>query len=201
MSLSRTVNGLGPTPSTPFGEVIGSLLYEFRWLAADTWMLTWRMLMHYRRNPELLASTTLSPIMFPAVIQLRLWWRNRRQQGIRLHRLSRARRHHPEQHLHRHASRSRSCRRHEQGSDRPIPIPPNGAFRLNGRTRLGDYHRCVHHRLRHPRIRARHRHAFPWRILASIRLTFPRRRISVSGSHGYPHSSGCGSAASKPHRR
>ena len=27
-------------------------------------MLTWRMLMHYRRNPEMLASTTLSPIMF-----------------------------------------------------------------------------------------------------------------------------------------
>ena len=27
-------------------------------------MLTWRMLMHYRRNPEMLASITLSPIMF-----------------------------------------------------------------------------------------------------------------------------------------
>ena len=38
--------------------------YEFRWVIIDTWMLTWRMLMHYRRNPEMLASITISPVMF-----------------------------------------------------------------------------------------------------------------------------------------
>ena len=45
-------------------EAVSSFAYEFRWLAADTWMLAWRMLLHYRRAPELLVSTVLSPIMF-----------------------------------------------------------------------------------------------------------------------------------------
>ncbi len=51
-------------PTTPMREAIGSLLYEFRWLAADTAMMTWRNLMHYRRNPETLASTIAGPVMF-----------------------------------------------------------------------------------------------------------------------------------------
>ena len=45
-------------------EAVSSIAYEFRWLAADTWMLAWRMLMHYRRTPEMLASAVFSPIMF-----------------------------------------------------------------------------------------------------------------------------------------
>ena len=49
---------------SPVREAIGSVLYEFRWLATDTWMLAWRMLMHYRRHPEMLASTAFGPIMF-----------------------------------------------------------------------------------------------------------------------------------------
>ena len=45
-------------------EAASSLAYEFRWLAADTWLMAWRMLMHYRRAPEMLASAVFSPIMF-----------------------------------------------------------------------------------------------------------------------------------------
>ncbi len=45
-------------------EAIGSVLYEFRWLTTDTAMMTWRNLMHYRRNPETLASTVAGPVMF-----------------------------------------------------------------------------------------------------------------------------------------
>ena len=51
-------------PSTPLREAIGSLLYEFRWLASDTAMMAWRNLMHYRRNPEALLSTIAGPVMF-----------------------------------------------------------------------------------------------------------------------------------------
>ncbi len=55
----------GPAPpSTPIREAAFSLAYEVRWLVSDTWILTWRMLMHYRRAPEMLVSTVLSPIMF-----------------------------------------------------------------------------------------------------------------------------------------
>ena len=53
-----------PRPESPFRETIGSVLYEFRWLVADTAMMTWRNLMHYRRNPETLASTIAGPVMF-----------------------------------------------------------------------------------------------------------------------------------------
>ncbi len=59
-----TTSQITPTPSTPLREAIGSVAYEFRWILADTWMLAWRMLMHYRRNPEMLASSIASPIMF-----------------------------------------------------------------------------------------------------------------------------------------
>ena len=51
-------------PESPFRETIGSVLYEFRWLVSDTAMMTWRNLMHYRRNPETLASTIAGPVMF-----------------------------------------------------------------------------------------------------------------------------------------
>ena len=51
-------------PSTPVREAIGSVIYEFRWLAADTAMMAWRNLMHYRRNPETLMSTIAGPVMF-----------------------------------------------------------------------------------------------------------------------------------------
>ena len=45
-------------------EAIGSVLYEFRWIVSDTAMMTWRNLMHYRRNPEMLSSTIAGPVMF-----------------------------------------------------------------------------------------------------------------------------------------
>ena len=67
MNLQRAVNGWRPEPSqpsTPMREAASSLAYEFRWLAADTWLMAWRMLMHYRRAPEMLASAVFSPIMF-----------------------------------------------------------------------------------------------------------------------------------------
>ncbi len=67
MNLPQAVNGWRPeppAPSTPLKEAIGSVLYEFRWIIADTAMLTWRMLMHYRRNPEMLLSTIFGPLMF-----------------------------------------------------------------------------------------------------------------------------------------
>ena len=67
MNLPSSINGWRPNrpePSTPFREAIGSVGYEFRWVIIDTWMLTWRMLIHYRRNPEMLASITISPVMF-----------------------------------------------------------------------------------------------------------------------------------------
>ena len=67
MNLQRAVNGWRPEqsqPSTPMREAASALSYEFRWLAADTWLLTWRMLMHYRRALEMLASAVFSPIMF-----------------------------------------------------------------------------------------------------------------------------------------
>ena len=40
------------THDSPLREAIGSVIYEFRWLAADTAMMAWRNLMHYRRNPR-----------------------------------------------------------------------------------------------------------------------------------------------------
>ena len=45
-------------------EALSAILYEFRWIVADTWMLAWRMLQHYRRAPEMLMSVVLGPIMF-----------------------------------------------------------------------------------------------------------------------------------------
>ena len=51
-------------PSTPVREAIGSSLYELRWLVADTAIMAWRNLLHYRRNPETLLSTVAGPVMF-----------------------------------------------------------------------------------------------------------------------------------------
>ena len=67
MNLQNTANGWRPEPakpSTPMREAFGSLVYELRWLVSDTWMLAWRMLMHYRRAPEMLFSSIFGPIMF-----------------------------------------------------------------------------------------------------------------------------------------
>lgn len=49
---------------SPIRDVVGSLLYEFRWIASDTWMLTWRNLMRYVRNPEFLGTNIAGPVMF-----------------------------------------------------------------------------------------------------------------------------------------
>lgn len=67
MNLPTAANGWRPdppTPSTPFREAVGSIAYEFLWVITDTWLLAWRMLTHYRRNPEMLMSSVASPIMF-----------------------------------------------------------------------------------------------------------------------------------------
>ena len=40
------------TPESPLRESVASVVYEFRWITADTAMMAWRNLMHYRRNPE-----------------------------------------------------------------------------------------------------------------------------------------------------
>lgn len=59
-----TTSQITQAQASPLRETIGSIAYEFRWVLADTWLLAWRMLMHYRRNPEMLASSIASPIMF-----------------------------------------------------------------------------------------------------------------------------------------
>ncbi len=45
-------------------EMISSIAVEGRWLLADTAVMTWRNLLRYRRSPELLMFSTLSPVMF-----------------------------------------------------------------------------------------------------------------------------------------
>ncbi len=52
------------THGSPIREVVWSVFYEFRWVASDTWMLTWRNLMRYARNPEFLLTSIAGPVMF-----------------------------------------------------------------------------------------------------------------------------------------
>ena len=47
-----------------FGELLSAVAVEGRWLLADTAVMTWRNLIRYRRSPELLMFSTLSPVMF-----------------------------------------------------------------------------------------------------------------------------------------
>ena len=46
------------------GELCSAIAVEGRWLLADTAVMTWRNLIRYRRSPELLMFSTLSPVMF-----------------------------------------------------------------------------------------------------------------------------------------
>ena len=46
------------------GELFSALAVEGRWLLADTAVMTWRNFIRYRRSPELLMFSTLSPVMF-----------------------------------------------------------------------------------------------------------------------------------------
>ena len=46
------------------GELFSAIAVEGRWLLADTAVMTWRNLIRYRRSPELLMFSTLSPVMF-----------------------------------------------------------------------------------------------------------------------------------------
>ena len=46
------------------GELFSAIAVERRWLLADTAVMTWRNLIRYRRSPELLMFSTLSPVMF-----------------------------------------------------------------------------------------------------------------------------------------
>ena len=54
------VQSTGQPPSNPFTE----LLAEARYVVPDTLIMTWRNLLRYRRSPELLLFSTISPIMF-----------------------------------------------------------------------------------------------------------------------------------------
>lgn len=49
---------------SPIGEFISAIAVEARWIVSDTFIMTWRNLLRYRRSPELLLFSTLSPIMF-----------------------------------------------------------------------------------------------------------------------------------------
>ena len=46
------------------GEILSGIAVEARWLIADTAIMTWRNLIRYRRGPELLIFSTISPVMF-----------------------------------------------------------------------------------------------------------------------------------------
>ena len=46
------------------GELFSAIAVEGRWILADTAVMTWRNLIRYRRSPELLMFSTLSPVMF-----------------------------------------------------------------------------------------------------------------------------------------
>ena len=54
--------------NTPTGEpstnLMSELAAEARYVVPDTLMMTWRNLLRYRRSPELLLFSTISPIMF-----------------------------------------------------------------------------------------------------------------------------------------
>ena len=47
-----------------FGEFLAGIAGEARWLLTDTVVMTWRNLIRYRRAPELLIFSTISPVMF-----------------------------------------------------------------------------------------------------------------------------------------
>ena len=47
-----------------FGELASAVGVEFRYLIADTAIMTWRNIIRYRRAPELLIFSTISPVMF-----------------------------------------------------------------------------------------------------------------------------------------
>lgn len=49
---------------SPLGELISAIAVEARWIIADTAVMSWRNLLRYRRSPELLMFSTLSPVMF-----------------------------------------------------------------------------------------------------------------------------------------
>ena len=53
-----------PSLQSPLRESLGSLLYELRWIASDTAMMTWRNLMRYVRNPEFFGTNLAGPVMF-----------------------------------------------------------------------------------------------------------------------------------------
>ena len=46
------------------GELASAIAVESRWIISDTAVMTWRNLIRYRRSPELLLFSTLSPVMF-----------------------------------------------------------------------------------------------------------------------------------------
>ena len=46
------------------GELASAVGVEFRYLFADTAIMTWRNIIRYRRAPELLIFSTISPVMF-----------------------------------------------------------------------------------------------------------------------------------------
>ena len=46
------------------GELASAVGVEFRYLIADTAIMTWRNIIRYRRAPELLIFSTISPVMF-----------------------------------------------------------------------------------------------------------------------------------------
>ena len=50
--------------SSAFGGILSAVAVEGRWLIADTSVMAWRNLIRYRRSPELLMFSTLSPVMF-----------------------------------------------------------------------------------------------------------------------------------------
>ena len=61
MSTDRQVMGQGSTGS---GGMMSDLVAEARHLVPDTMAMTWRNLSRYRRSPELLIFSTITPIMF-----------------------------------------------------------------------------------------------------------------------------------------
>ena len=203
MNLPSSINGWRPNrpePSTPFREAIGSVGYEFRWVIIDTWMLTWRMLIHYRRNPEMLASITISPVMFlllfnyvfggaisgggefnyldylvPGVlIQNNVF--TVMQAGVGL---------------------ADDLQKGVIDRYRSLPMARSSVI---GRTHPRHNHSRLPHRIRHPRRRDDHGNAIPRRILARILPPVCRRRLLLRFLLGSQPSQASASNPCKPSR-
>ena len=163
---------------SPLAELASAIAGESRWIIADTAVMTWRNLIRYRRSPELLLFSTLSPVMFiflfnyvfggaiptgnlnyidflmPGIlVQTTLF--SATQTGVGL------------------------AEDLQKGMVDRYRSLPHGPLRRPRRTRRRRNPRQPIRRMPHARRRIHHRYALPRRLLARIRSPINGRRIRL----------------------